>query len=256
MNAEEMQYITDNLFVGNKLFHRPASAPPTGCGIDLRNIRSPIIVFCSWGDDITPPPQALDSILDLYNHEDEIVADGQTIVYTLHQTVGHLGIFVSGQVATKEDAELVQCMDLIDLLPPGLYEAVITDADPSAAVPRLVRGRYHFALEKRTLNAIRALGCNDADDDRRFATVARLSEVNESLYPAWAVRAAVTPAIADAIREMHANRVGFGFFSDRNPFVARVAPLAEAVPPGSAPRRAGQPAVGARAPGHRAGWTT
>ena len=86
--------------------------------IDLRNITSPIIVFCSWGDDITPPPQALDWILDLYDHEDEIIANGQTIVYALHQTIGHLGIFVSGQVATKEDAELVQCMDLIDLLPP------------------------------------------------------------------------------------------------------------------------------------------
>ena len=27
---------------------------------NLRQIKSPIIVFCSWGDDITPPQQALD----------------------------------------------------------------------------------------------------------------------------------------------------------------------------------------------------
>ena len=132
MNADEMQYITDNLFIGNKLSTGQLRTSD-GLRIDLRNITSPIIVFCSWGDDITPPPQALDWILDLYDHEDEIVANGQTIVYTLHQTIGHLGIFVSGQVATKEDAELVQCMDLIDLLPPGLYEAVITEADPAAA---------------------------------------------------------------------------------------------------------------------------
>ena len=230
-NADEMQYIVDNLFVGNKLSSGQIRTSD-GLRIDLRNITSPIIVFCSWGDDITPPPQALDWILDLYDHEDEIIANGQTIVYTMHQTIGHLGIFVSGQVATKEDAELVKCMDLIDLLPPGLYEAVITDADPAAADPKLVQGRYHFGLEKRALNDIRALGCNDAEDDRRFATVARLSEVNESLYQAFvrpAVRAAVTPAIADAIREMHPNRFGFGFFSDRNPFVAAIAPLAEAV---------------------------
>src|SRR5690242_19122978 len=51
--------------------------------------------FGSWGDDITPPPQALDWILDLYNREDEITANGQTIVYALHQSIGHLGIFVS-----------------------------------------------------------------------------------------------------------------------------------------------------------------
>ena len=40
-----------------------------GVRIDLRNIKSPIIVFCSWGDNITPPQQALGWILDLYDHE-------------------------------------------------------------------------------------------------------------------------------------------------------------------------------------------
>ena len=65
----------------------------------------------------------------------------------------------------------------------GLYEAVITEADPDSGNPKLVQGRYHFALERRTLNDIRALGCNDAEDDRRFATVARLSEVNEKSIP-------------------------------------------------------------------------
>ena len=35
--------------------------------------------------------------------------------------------------------------------------------------------------------------------------------------------------MADAIRQMHPNRFGFGFFSDRNPFVAAIAPLARAV---------------------------
>ena len=68
-----------------------------GVRIDLRNIRSPIIVLCSWGDNITPPQQALGWITDLYEHEDEIVGNGQTIVYTLHQTIGHLGIFVSAR---------------------------------------------------------------------------------------------------------------------------------------------------------------
>jgi hypothetical protein len=231
LNAGEMQYIVDNLFVGNKLSTGQLRTSD-GLRIDLRNIRSPIIVFCSWGDDITPPPQALDWILDLYDNEDEIITNGQTIVYTLHQSIGHLGIFVSGQVATKEDAELVQCMDLIDLLPPGLYEAVITEASPETANPKLVRGRYHFTLERRTLNDIRALGGNDAEDERRFATVARLSEVNESLYQSLvrpALRAALTPMMAEAIRQMHPNRVRFALFSDRNPFIAGIAPLAETI---------------------------
>jgi poly(3-hydroxyalkanoate) synthetase len=105
LNAEEMQWIADQLFVGNKLSSGELRTSD-GLRVDLRNIKSPIIVFCSKGDNITPPRQALDWTLDLYDHEDEIIANGQTIVYALHQTIGHLGIFVSGKVATKETRNL------------------------------------------------------------------------------------------------------------------------------------------------------
>src|SRR6478736_1574963 len=108
---------------------RPARSTSTGVRIDLRNITAPIIVFCSWGDNITPPQQALDWVLDLYGSDRELVTNGQTIVYTMHQNIGHLGIFVSGKVAGKEHGEFVTCMEMIDVLPPGLYEAVITEVD-------------------------------------------------------------------------------------------------------------------------------
>jgi Protein of unknown function (DUF3141) len=53
----------------------------------------------------------LDWILDLYDDVDEIVAGGQTIIYSLHPSIGHLGIFVSGKVAAKEHNEFVSCME-------------------------------------------------------------------------------------------------------------------------------------------------
>ena len=121
LNAEEIQFIVDELFVGNKLTAGEISTRE-GARIDLRKLRSPIIVFCSFGDDITPPQQALDWILDLYEDVDESIANGQTIIYCLHQSIGHLGIFVSGKVATKEHEEFALNMELIDTLPPGLYE--------------------------------------------------------------------------------------------------------------------------------------
>ena len=101
LNAEEIQFIVDELFVGNKLAAGDVKLSD-GTAIDLRNIRSPIVVFCSKGDNITPPQQALGWILDLYKDVDEIRSYGQTIVYTIHETVGHLGIFVSGGMAKKE----------------------------------------------------------------------------------------------------------------------------------------------------------
>jgi hypothetical protein len=231
LNAGEMQWIADNLFVGNKLTSGEISTSD-GTRVDLRNIRSPIIVLCSWGDNITPPQQALGWITDLYGHEDEIVANGQTIVYTLHQTIGHLGIFVSGKVATKEHAEFASCMQMIDLLPPGLYEAVISEIDGSTANPGLIHGKYLFQLEARTLDDIRKLGGNSDEDEQRFATVARVSEINHGLYRTFAqpvVRAMVTPQSAELLRATNAHRLRFAAFSDCNPAMTAIKPLAEAV---------------------------
>jgi hypothetical protein len=226
-----MQEIADKLFVGNKLAVGELRSS-NGVRIDLRNIKSPIIVFCSWGDDITPPQQALGWILDLYDHEDEIVAAGQTIVYCLHQSIGHLGIFVSGNVATKEHGQFAQSMDMIDLMPPGLYEAVITDVDGNLENPQLVQGKYLFSLETRTLDHICALGGNSPEDDLRFATAAKVSEINQGLYRTLlspAVRAIANEQSAELLRHMHPNRVRFEMFGDNNPFMRPVAVLAEAV---------------------------
>ena len=125
LNAREMQWIADNLFVGNKLTSGEIHTSD-GIRVDLRNIKSPIIVLCSWGDNITPPQQALGWVTDLYATDDEIVANGQTIVYTLHQTIGHLGIFVSAMIGTLVHAEFALSMEMRILMPHGMY----TDSRP------------------------------------------------------------------------------------------------------------------------------
>ena len=203
-----------------------------GIRVDLRNIKSPIVVFCSRGDDITPPQQALDWVLDLYDHEDEVIANGQTIVYTVHENIGHLGIFVSGKIATKEDKELIGFMDMIDSLPPGLYEAVIADVDDHVENRELIDGPYLFSLKARTLDDIRALGGNDAADEMRFATVRAVSEINLGLYRTCVspvVRNLATEQGAAVSRQLHPNRLRFEVFSDKNPLMAPVAAWADTV---------------------------
>jgi hypothetical protein len=126
LTAEEIRAITGELFVGNKLTAGRILAPD-GTPIDLRRIKAPIVVVCSHGDNITPPQQALNWILDLYDDVEQIRANEQTIVYTVHDSVGHLGIFVSAKVALKEHAEFVDSLELIEALAPGLYEMVIEE---------------------------------------------------------------------------------------------------------------------------------
>ncbi|HEX6011032.1 MAG TPA: DUF3141 domain-containing protein, partial [Geminicoccaceae bacterium] len=231
LNAEEMQWIVDNLFVGNRL---ATAELVTGDGVrlDFRDIASPIVCFCSEGDDITPPQQALGWILDLYGSVDDIRANGQTIVYCVHDKVGHLGIFVSGSVAKKEHAEFTDNIDLIDCLPPGLYEAVLTPVDARESRDGLVVGDYVARFEALTLDAIRALGGNDLEDEREFAAVARLSKINLGLYRTFLqpwVRAAVTPAAAETLRRLSPSRLQYELISDRNPFLAPLAATADRV---------------------------
>ena len=150
-------------------------------------------------------------------------AHGQTIIYAVHESIGHLGIFVSGSVAKKEHDEFASNIDLIDVLPPGLYEAVMTpkeEASPSD--DDLVGGNYLVRFEARTLDDIRALGGNSMEDERQFAAVARLSEINLGLYRAFMqpwVKAWANAGFAEWMRKMHPLRLPYEMFTPANPFL-------------------------------------
>ena len=231
LNAEEIQFIVDQLFVGNNLAAGRIQTSD-GVAVDLRNIRSPIVVLCSEGDNVTPPQQALGWILDLYENVDDIRARGQTIIYTIHENIGHLGIFVSGKVARKQHDEFSSNIDLIDTLPPGLYEAIFEAKTEATASPNLVTGDWVMRCQARTLDDIRALGGNSVADERCFAAVDRVSETNLALYRAFmqpVVRALVNPGLANLMRQFHPLRLQFELFSNANPAVRPLARWAERV---------------------------
>src|SRR5438046_9848091 len=109
MNSEEIEWITRNLFVGNQLW-RGDTKSLTGEAFDLREIKAPIILFASMGDNITPPQQAFNWVADVYGSAEEIKARGQVIIGLLHQDAGRLGIFLSGTVAKEEPAQNVEAL--------------------------------------------------------------------------------------------------------------------------------------------------
>ncbi len=231
LNGEEMQYMVDNLFVGNRLSSAGITTSD-GIPVDFRKIRSPILCFCSRGDNITPPQQALGWIPDLYGSVDDIRAAGQTIVYAVHDHIGHLGIFVSGGVAKKEHQEFTENIDFIDCLPPGLYEAVIEDVTEDTVNPELVGAGYISRFAPRTLGDIQKLGGNGLDEERCFAAVSSLSDLTLDLYRSTAqplVRSLVTEESAEILRRMHPLRLGYEMFSDGNPAMAPVKAAAEIV---------------------------
>ena len=243
LNGDELQFLVDNLFIGDKLTRNQLQSHD-GVTFDVRNITSPIIVFTSSSDNISPPPQALGWILDLYRDVDDIRATGRTIVYSLNHEIGHLALFVSSKVGAKQDEEFVQMMDVIDCLPPGLYEMVISPRPTDLPPGGFVTGDWIARFEARSLDDIRVLGRNSAGDDRAFAAVARLSELNLSIYRTFMqplVRAIANQTSADFARALNPLRLSYTIFADSNPWMKGVQELAAGVATARKPAAADNP---------------
>jgi len=135
-------------------------------------------------------------------------------------------------VAEREHEALMQLMDLIDCLPPGLYELVVTPKVAGEPGADLVSGDFLSRIEARLLDDIRAFGRNSEDDDRAFATAARVSEIGLANYRTYLqpiVKAIASEQIANAIRAMNPVRAQYTMFADSNPMMKTVAETAEKV---------------------------
>ena len=201
MNREEIEWITRNLFIGNKLWSGEVR-DGTGKAFDLREIRSPIILFASMGDNITPPQQAFNWVADIYGSTEEIKSRGQVIIGLMEEDVGHLGIFVSGKVAKKEHAQIVSVLDAVETLPPGLYAMSIEEvkgADGKVA--------YEVTFAEHRLEEIaQHFNRFGRKDEQAFEAVAELSEFTQRAYELFMqpfVQQASNETTARALREFH-----------------------------------------------------
>lgn len=225
LTGDEIHTIVADLFIGNHLAQgqlRLEDGPP----IDLKRFNDPVVVFASSGDNITPPQQALNWIPMVYKSEDEIKRCGQVIVYVVHPTIGHLGIFVASSIAGKEQKEIIGSVEMIHYLSPGLYEMEIVEAPSKEWM-----NDYKVKFSERTIEDILAYD-DGLEDEKAFELVASISERNGTFYSHWLspmVRAMVTPLAAEWMREMHPMRVQRSIFSDKNPMMKPVKDAAELV---------------------------
>jgi pimeloyl-ACP methyl ester carboxylesterase len=242
MNREEIEWITQNLFVGNKLWSGAVRNRAKQV-MDLREIKSPIILFASLGDNITPPQQAFNWIADVYESTDEIKARGQVIVGLLHQDIGHLGIFVSGRIAKKEHTQIVSVLKSIEALPPGLYGMEILEKKPS-------NGKIEYEVqfvERRLEDVQKKLNRFKRVDEKPFQAVEQISDFNQHAYELFArplIQTLGSDWTAGVMRTLHPLRTQHWAISDLNPWLAWLGPTATAVKanrralgPGEPPRQ-------------------
>ena len=241
MNREEIKWIVDNLFVGNKLAAGGAEWSK-GNAFDLRAIRSPIILFASLGDNITPPQQAFNWVADLYPTTEELKANGQVIVGLMHKSVGHLGIFVSGSVAKREHAQIVDLLEYIEHLPPGLYGMQVEEEHVDGVT------RYDVMLTERRVEELQSLQKYARRDEVPFGAAAAVSDLNASMYEAFVhpVLGAVIPSeLAKLTRSFHPLRVQRWAISDLNPWLAPLKGLADLTTANRTPRDEAGPSAAA-----------
>jgi len=238
LSREEILAIVENLFIGNEL-EQGKFRICEGCVADLRRIRNPIVIFASYGDNITPPHQALDWIPVVYEDTDDLKRAGQRIVYLTNPHVGHLGIFVSASVARLEHRAILESLEEIEALEPGLYEMRIDNpsGDPDCRKPQ-----YAVHFEERRVEDLHIPRESEA-----FERVRAASEFNESLYSTFVspwVQAATNPWVAESLRWLHPMRTSRYMFSEAfNPWMRGFATFADAVAKDRAPLSRDHPMI-------------
>ena len=227
MNREEIEWITRNLFVGNKLWKGGVRNGEGGV-FDLRGLKVPVILFASLGDNITPPEQAFNWVADVYGSTEEIKARGQVIVGLVHRDIGHLGIFVSGKVAKKEHAQIVEVMECVEALAPGLYAMHIAERKGADGKPA-----YEVSFEERRLEDVASrLNKFQRVDEQPFEAVNAVSDFNQRAYELFAqplVQGMGNEWAAKLGRMFHPLRFQRWSVSDLNPAAWWLAPAAEMV---------------------------
>ena len=242
MSREEFVAIVENLFIGNQLEHGTMRLSDD-CFVDLRRIRNPLVVFASYGDNITPPQQALGWIPVVYSDTADLKRAGQRIVYLTNPHVGHLGIFVSASVARLEHRAILESLAEIEALPPGLYEMKI---DNPSGDPDCHKPDFSVRFEPREVEALRQHAAPDTTQEA-FERVEQLSEVNETLYrnfvSPW-VQAMSTPLSAEMLKWLHPMRSSRYLMSESfNPWMAAVRQLAESLEKSRTPLARANPLV-------------
>ena len=229
LTDKEIHQIVDGLFVGNQL-ERGEFELDHGRKVDLRSNHNPVVVFASFGDNITPPQQAFNWIVKTYGTVEEIQRRGQVIVCIGHSRIGHLGIFVSAKIARKEHKKIINSFEILEFLPPGLYAMDIEEDEQNP-------GEYLVNYTEKQMKDILALD-DGLEDEAAFYPVREISKANDQFYQTFIspwVKLASNAYTASFLRQMHPMRVQRYLFSDLNPWMQPVKEWADQIKSANGP---------------------
>jgi hypothetical protein len=119
---------------------------------------------------------------------------------------------VGGEIARKEHDQLVASLDVIESLPPGLYEMKVhaKDGKETRRWDELEPGQYTVNYVHRTMQDILALNPEGREEEAMFSTMAKASEFSANWYKTWMrpwVQMFATREVGDALGKLHPLRM-------------------------------------------------
>ena len=191
----------------------------------------------------------------------ELLMDGRSLTWPMHYTLSRIvppsGIAIdppkrpvvvvdprAGQGPAKEDEEFVQLIDVIDCLPPGLFEMVITPRPADVPATGFVTGDWIAASKLVRSMTFARSGAIVPRRPRLRRGGTRLSELNLSLYRTFfqrVVRALANQPMADLALALNPLRLSYTAFGDKSLWMKGMQPLAAAVAAARRPVEADNP---------------
>jgi hypothetical protein len=214
------------LFVGNKLWSGDVKANG-GQALDLRNIRSPIILFASMGDNITPPQQAFNWVLDVYGAP---TGSRRAASHRRAAAPGTSATSASSCRARWPEGARADCVGAQDhrAAAAGVYAMAISESPTKGG-----EVTYEVEFVERRLEDLAAqLNRFERTDEKAFEAVAEVSEFNQRGYELFMqplVQAMSNEHTAQLTRQFHPLRVQNWAISQLNPWLAWLDPAAQAV---------------------------
>lgn len=145
----------------------------------------------------------------------------------IHEQVGHLGIFVSSKIANHEHTGIASIMDMIEVLPPSLYEMEINHIDG-----RGQEKTFSIDLKRRTFQDLRQAIGEHRTDEELFKAVHRYSMSQTQAYEhnlRPLVKAMSNETSAQVLRTMHPLRLQRSIWSSKNPLAVAASSLSQIV---------------------------
>lgn len=180
--------------------------------ITLKDLSKPLVIFAFAAEHMAPPMKVLEWICTCYGSLEELRSNHQVMIYHINKATGFLGLYLSSSSPKK--AELLENLDALNNLEPGLYEMIVEDMAGEAGI-----SDYRVLFQARSF--LDVTHPDEAQQGPGMKDLEGISELNTMFYRSFLspwVRMWSNSLTAELVKHLNPLRISRYSCSDLNPF--------------------------------------